>query len=133
MIPRYHGTNGIPPNTSSFSSAEKRAWYTRIRQNPQKSWGFGYIYKIIVAYLVYDRRLFAYSSVHTWYARTNSKINPTHHGETVSDIHYGIFTVERDACADSAYQALYSADEKEPGVEATPTVHVLCNLFNCIK
>ena len=42
----------------------------------------------------------------------------THHGETVSDVHYGIFPVEHDACADSGYQALFSADEKEPGVEA---------------
>ena len=84
-------TPTIASTPGSFSSAEKRAWYTRMRQNPQKSWGFGYYRKIIVAYLVYDRRLFAYSLVHTWYARTNSKINPTHHGETVSDIHYGIF------------------------------------------
>ena len=32
---------------------------------------------------------------------------------------YGEFYRILDACADSAYQALFSAYEKEPGVEAT--------------
>ena len=33
---------------------------------------------------------------------------------------YGEFYRILDACADSAYQALFSAYEKEPGVEANP-------------
>ena len=33
-----------------------------------------------------------------------------------------MFTGLRNACADSKYQALFSADEKEPGVEASRTL-----------
>ena len=54
------------------------------------------------------------------------EINPTHCEEKVSDVLYGIFMVVHDACADSEYQALFSAEEKEPGVEATNLPNSTC-------
>ena len=90
-----------------------------MRQKPQKSWGFGYYRKltVITSYTLRKpiRILFCRHAVRP----CAFIINPTHRGERVYDVLYGIFTVVRNACADSVYQAFFSVDEKEPGFEAS--------------